>query len=241
MRSLPVVLALALLPACASHVLIPSDERARLERDLSGKDRERFLRLSYYVTPFFGDSTKRLLTAVPPDEVRLLDTPSGESVNPGPVEKVLPAGTHARIVSLEFPTSFNMAGRVLYTPRTQPWVYLEVEGMPAQPPLIVVLRPMLATGDEVVAELERYLSVRDPAEQLASFSESVRAAVSSKSAVPEMPAAALEMAWGFPERKQISYEGQVRKEEWKWPGGRRAAWLADGRVVKLEGAGKALP
>jgi len=52
-------------------VFIPTEERTRLERDLTGKDRERFLRLSYYVTPFFGDATKRLLTAVPPDEVRI--------------------------------------------------------------------------------------------------------------------------------------------------------------------------
>ncbi len=238
MRTLPLLVALSLLGACTTHVLIPAEERTRLERDLTGKDRDRFLRLSCYVTPFFGDSTKRLLTSVMPDEVRLLEQPSGESINPGPIEKLIPAGTRARIVSVEFPTSFAMAERVLFTPRTQPWVTVEVESQPAKPPLVLVLRPMLKTADEAVAEIERTLTRDDPAPTLGGFTEAVREAVRTKGAVVEMPAAALEMAWGYPERKQISFDGSVRMEEWTWPGGRRAATLADGRVLKLVGAGK---
>jgi hypothetical protein len=48
-----------------------------------------------------------------------------------------------------------------------------------------------------------------------------------------MPSDALEMAWGYPERKEISFEGDRRKEVWRWPGGKRVAVLLDGRVTEL--------
>ena len=52
----------------------------------------------------------------------------------------------------------------------------------------------------------------------------------------EMPAEALEMAWGYPEVKKLSFEGQSRKELWRWPGGTRTATLVDGRVTEFTGA-----
>src|SRR4051794_27185727 len=122
MRSLLAALvAAALLSGCATYTALGSDDRASLERDLTGRQSERFLRLSYYVTPFFGDASKRLLTAVPPEQVRLLEQPNGSTVNPGPAERILPAGTRVRISRIEFPTPWAMTERVLYTPRTQPW------------------------------------------------------------------------------------------------------------------------
>lgn len=231
----------ALLPAlwfcsCASHVLIPPEQQANLERDLTGQERDRFLKLSFFVTPFFGDASKRLLTAVPPEHVRSIDHPDGTPVNPGRVEKILPAGTRVRIRKLELPSAWVVSERVLYTPRTQPWVYLGAREE-LELPLILVLRPMLKTEEELRAEIDRYLAREDPTPRMQSWSEAVREAVRTKKAIPEMPADALEMAWGYPERKRMSYAGSVRNEEWIYAGGKRLAFLGDGRVTRLEGEG----
>ncbi len=229
-------LAIALLVSgCASHVLIPPEERATLERALVTQRPEQYLRLSYYVTPFFGDASKRLLTPVPPEEVRLLDNPSGEPINPGAIERVLPAGARARIQRVEFPTSWVIAERVIYTPRTQPWVYLEVEGYPKTTPLILVLRPQLRTQDEFITELERFLSPEDLAPRMSAWSESVREAVREKRAIVDMPAEALEMAWGYPEKKRLSFDGPTKREEWRYPGDKRVATLIDGRLMESRG------
>lgn len=227
--------ALALwLGGCASQTLLTLDERNALERDLTGGSRDRYLRLSFYVTPFFGDGTKRLITPVPPEEVRMLEYPDGTPVNPGAIEKILPAGTPARITQVEFPTAWTITERVLYTPRIQPWVYLEVSGDSGPTPLILVLRPKIKNQGEFLAELERYLVEHDPT-AAAGFSDAVRAAIREKRATLDMSAEALEMAWGYPEVKKVSYEGSVRREDWIYPGGARVAHLADGRVVALDG------
>jgi hypothetical protein len=229
-----VLLALiALSSACASHVKLPPQDRQQLERNLTGQTQ--FLKLSYFVTPFFGDGSKRLLTPVPPEEVRMLNQPSGKPVLPGPTERVLTAGTRARIAKVEFPTSWAITERVIFTPRTQPWIYLEVEGAPTDVPLILVLRPELNTHDEFLSELERYLSKIDPEPKLSGWSEGVREAVRTKTAVIDMPAEALEMAWGYPERKKIAFEESVKKEIWTYADGMRVAHLADGRLTQVEG------
>jgi hypothetical protein len=230
------VLFLCLGSACASQVLIPPEERGAIERDLSGSNREKHLRLSYYVTPFFGDEGKRLLTPVPPDEVRLLNEPNGSPVSPGAVQKILPAGTKVRITKIEFPTSFVMAERILYTPRHQPWVYLQADGEPKEKPLILVLRPKIRNQKEFMAELERYLSNTDLSELFSSWSDTVRDAVKSKMAIADMPAEALEMAWGYPERKKIALEETGRSETWIYADGKKTAVLIDGRVNRLEGS-----
>ncbi|HET9450090.1 MAG TPA: hypothetical protein VFO83_04385, partial [Aggregicoccus sp.] len=130
----PVLLLLCLLTAagCASHTRLAPEERAALEQELAGAPR--YLKLSFNVTPLFGDAGHRLLTPAAPDEVRLLDDTSGKPINPGPVQAVLPAGRRARIVKLEFPTAWAVAERVLYSPRTQTWVYVDVEDAPEGPP-----------------------------------------------------------------------------------------------------------
>ncbi len=224
--------------ACASYTTVPQEDRLNLERDLTGKRRDKFLRLSFYVTPFFGDASKKLITAVPPDEVRLLEQPSGEPINPGPVETILPAGTRVRLTRVEFPTSWVVAERLIYTPRTQPWIYLQAEGRRKEGPLILVLRPQIRSSQEFVAEIERYLSDADLTPTLARWSDVVQQAVRTKSAILDMPAEALEMAWGYPEKKQISFVDAVKNEEWRYPGDLRRAYLADARVVRLD-TGKA--
>ena len=236
MRRLLLLAPAALAAGCASYTQIAPQERSEIERGLTGPEREKFFKLSYYVTPFFGDASKKLLTHVPPEEVRLLNHPNGEPVNPGQVEKVIPAGRKVRILRVEFATSWAVTERLLYTPRTQPWVYLEVADEPRTHPFILVLRPKLASRDEFLAELGRFLADRDPQPLLDGFSESVREAIRKKTAVTDMPSEALEMAWGYPEIKRI--DAPNHRETWVYPGRRRIAYLVDGRLERTETGGK---
>ena len=239
MRTSPLrLLALALLQlsACASYTALAPADRELLERELTARDGTAYLRLSYYVTPFFGDASKKLLTPVLPEQVRLLESPSGDPISPGPVEKTLPAGRRVRVLKVEFPTSWAVTERMVYTPRTQPWVFLAAEGEKNELPFVMVLRPQLRTPDEVRQELARYLSSEDLRPQLERLTGPVLEAVQRKDVVADMPAEALEMAWGYPEVKKLSFEGQARRELWRWPGGTRSATLVDGRVTEFTGA-----
>lgn len=223
-----------LLAGCASYTLIPPDDCTRLQRALTGKERDKFLRLSYFVTPFFGDGTKKLLTHVPPEEVRLLQQPDGTPILPGEVEKIIPVNTPVRIVKVEFPTPWVLVERILYTPRTQPWVYLEIPGEPTTHSFILVLRQQIETPEDFIKELERYLSNHDLTPLLSEWPEPVRKAINEKHALQDMPVDALEIAWGYPETKHISYDGKKnRVETWRYPGGRRSAEISEGKAVKL--------
>ncbi len=226
-----VALAAALaLSACVSAQLQISPERATaLERELTGQ--RRWLKVSMFVTPFFGDSTHKLLTPVPPDEVRLLDDTAGKPISPGEVERVVPAGTPVRITKVEFPSTMVMAQRLLYTPRTLAWVHVELPNARTVP-LVVVLRPGLSGDEQVRVELARALALEDPGPAIERFSDAVREGVRTKSAVLEMSAEALEMAWGWPESKRLELVGSSKKERWSWPN-RRGATLVDGRVTEL--------
>jgi len=229
-----VYILVALAAACASYPSVPQEDRMALVRDLTGRRSDKFLRLSFYVIPFFGEASKKLLSPAPPDEVRLLQRPNGEAVDPGPAERILPAGARVRITKVEFPTAVALSERPLHTPRTLPWVYMRTLGEPEQVPLILVLRPEIRSSEEFLAELERYLSDTDLDATYTRWSQVVQHAVRTKTAVIDMPAEALEMAWGYPDRKQISFASSTKHEEWVYSGERRRAYLADGRVVRLE-------
>lgn len=233
MRRLLCCALVLLASGCASYTALSPEDRGSLEQELT-RPRPAYLKLSFYVTPFFGDASKRLLTAVPPDEVRLLDNPNGTPINPGQPERILPAGTRVKILKVEFPTAFAVSERMVYTPRTQPWVYLQAEGDPGSTALILVLPPKLDTKDQFVSDLQLYVTDQDPEKVLAGFSEAVRRAVKQKNAVVDMPSQALEMAWGYPEHINTGFEGAVRREDWTWPGGSRVAHLSDGRVTALD-------
>jgi hypothetical protein len=230
------VLALLPLLGCASYTALAPSDRDLLEREFTARDGSAYLKLSYYVTPFFGDGSKKLLSPVLPEQSRLLESPSGDAISPGAVEKTIPAGRRARVLKVEFPTSWVVTERMVYSPRTQPWVFLALEGERNEVPYILVLRPQLRTPEEVRQELGRYLSSEDLRPQLERFTTPVREAVSRKDVLVDMPTEALEMAWGYPETKILSFEGQVRKELWKWPGGTRTATVVDGRVTEFTGA-----
>ncbi len=225
-------LALALTGCVTAQVYLPTEQSAHVQQRLGGETR--FLKVSMNVTPFFGDSTKKLVTALEPKMVRVLNNPDGTSVNPGPVQGILQAGTVVRVVKVEFPTSVTMTERVLFTPRTLVWVYLEVPGAKKQAPQVLVLRPGLRTEDELMSELERYLTREDPAKRLETFSDAAREGVKTKTAVLDMTAEALEMAWGPPERKNIALEGDKKRETWFWGENARAAVLVDGRVTEIK-------
>jgi hypothetical protein len=225
------VLALALAGCATAQVSVPAEQASSVERELRGE--QRFLKVSMYVTPFFGDTTRRLLTPVPPDEVRLLENPDGTPMSPGAVEQIVPAGTPLRIVEVEFPTAVTMTQRMLYTPRTLVWVRVEFATVKSSRPLVLVLRPGLRTADELRAEVSRALTSEDPRARLEALPDPVREAVRTKTAVVDMSADALEMAWGWPESRRIELIGTSKHERWSWPN-KRSATLIDGRVTELQ-------
>ena len=217
------------IASCAHYTSLSAEDREGLQRELTREEADRFLRLSYYVTPFFGDSSKRLLTPTPPGELHLVND-SGQRVRPGGIERVLPAGTTVRVLKVEFPTAWTVAHRPVETPRSLPWVYLQTSPNPSSTPLILLLPSRIDSVDIFKAELDLYASVSDPSASLSRWSEPIREAVRTKNAIPDMPDDALEMAWGYPERKRVSYEGSTRNEEWIYSGGARVAYLVDSRL-----------
>ncbi|MBZ4374041.1 hypothetical protein [Corallococcus sp. AS-1-6] len=235
----PLVVAAA-AAGCASATRMSPEDRASLDRSLSGPDAEQYLRVSAYLTPFFGDASKRLLTPYPPEDVRLVDDTQGKPINPGPIQAILPAGSRVRISKVEFPTAWVVTERVLYSPRTWPWVYVTVEGAPAGEQVVLVLPPNLDRPDAFRAELGNTLSPHPLTEQLNGFSAAVREAVRTKKLVPDMPADAVRMAWGPPESVRRTLEGTAKNEEWRYTGERRKAFLSDGRLVRAEEAGRSV-
>jgi hypothetical protein len=227
------VCALAMCTSCAtSQVFIGATEAATLQRALAGE--ERFLKIAFFSTPFFGDATKKLLSPVAPEQLRLLSNADGTPMNPGRTERVFGPGTVVRILKVEFPTAYVMSERVLYTPRSLAWVYLDIAGTPkGSPASILVLRPGLADENEVRTEIDRYLSKEDVTATMGTFSEPVRAAILEKRALVDMTSTALEMAWGYPETKKVELDGSVKQETWTWPDRTRVAVLRDGRVSEL--------
>ncbi|MCY1023106.1 hypothetical protein [Pyxidicoccus sp. MSG2] len=241
LSSLAVLLLTALATGCGSYTRMPPEARTSLNSALSGPEAVQYLRVSSHVTPFFGDASKHLLTPYAPEDVRLLDDSKGKPINPGAVERILPAGTKLRITKVEFPTSWVVAERVLYTPRTWPWVYLAEEGAaPTAPPLVLVLPPNLERPEDFRTELEKYLAPRELTAQLDALPPAVKEAVREKRLVPNMSMDAVRMAWGPPERVLRTLEGSSKNEEWTYPGGRRKAFLTDGRLARAEEAGKPL-
>ncbi len=73
------VLALAVL-GCAPRVVIPDAERDRVRRELTAE--QRWLRVSAFAAPFWGDTTKVLLTDQPVGELDLVETTGGAPVPP---------------------------------------------------------------------------------------------------------------------------------------------------------------
>ncbi len=229
--------ALALgLAACSGNTLLPEPARDQLEQQLAGH--VRYLRVACFVTPFFHDGGKLLLTDQSPDEVDLVEKPNGEPVDPGAPIKVLPPGTPLRIQEISFPTAFVMAERtVAFTPREDPWVLLRRpdDFHRDDKPYVLVLPPDVKTAEGFRERLGEYLSPDDPTADFHALSAEIRAAVTQKTVLPGMTPHEVEMAWGYPE--QIHIDGPTRSETWTWPFQKQRAWFAGGTLAKWDDHG----
>jgi hypothetical protein len=226
-RALLSSLVLSLLAACHTPATVPDTERARVDREVSGQ--QRYLRVAMYAGPLWADTTRVFLTDQPGAELDLLETGGGAPIPPPPPERVLAPGTPVRIRKVEFPTTWGVAGRVMMTPRFNPWVYLDGGG---SKPWVIVLPRDTTRFEEVRAELERVLTSDDPGATFSGLPQDQREAILRKEPIEGMGPRALEMAWGLPEKKHI--DRPAGTEEWTWPGGKRRAYLRDDRVEKIE-------
>jgi hypothetical protein len=220
--------AFASLAGCAPRAVIPDEERLRVSAELDGKPG--FLRVATYAAPFFGDSSRFLLTDQPVEEVQLLEGTSGAKIPPPPAEKVLPPGTRIRIRSIEFPSPWIISKRIVMTPRYHPWARIDVEA--DERPYLIVLPQEAVRLEDVKLELDRLLTVTDPRPELEALPREQQEAIRRKDLLDGMTARAVEMAWGQPEKRRIDRPSGT--EDWTWPGGRRAAHFKEDRLVRWE-------
>jgi hypothetical protein len=221
-----IALVLLLAAACAQRSAVPDEERQRIARELEGE--RRWFEVAVHVGPFFGDATKLLASDRPLAEVELLETPRGELITPPPAERILPPGTPARITRIEFPTGWVAARRVVTTPRDLPWVYLEVPG--EAKPVVVVLPPDVKNLDQVRLELDRWFVPVDPTPVLRELPEPHQRAIAAKRLTEDMTPRAVQMSWGYPDRKLV--DRPAGTEEWSWSDGKRRAWFQDGKLLR---------
>ncbi len=222
-RSLLLLVALA---ACLPRTPISETDRRKAAEGLSGQ--LRFLRVAVYVGPFFGDRTKLLLSDVPGGG--LPEPAGGEPLRPDAGTEILLPGMPVRIRSLEFPTGMIIASRPVTTPRTHPWVFLEIPGRDR--PAVLVLSQAVSSSDDVRAEIDRVLATDDPGAAFRELPQAQREAIARKELSEGMGARALEMAWGYPEKKII--DRPSGSEEWVWAGGRRRAFIQGERLARWE-------
>jgi hypothetical protein len=226
-RSLLLIAAL-LAAGCAPRAVVPEGERQRASRELEGQ--LRFTKVALFLGPLFGDAGKLFLSDQPGGELDLLETADGKPIAPPLPDRVLVPGTPLRIETVEFPTGWLIAKRVVMTPRYHPWVYLHLDGEPR--PVIVVLPQTVTSAEDVRTEIDRMLGTSDPGPQFHALPDAQRAAIGLKKPIDGMTAQALEMAWGYPERKVI--DRPAGTEEWTWPGEKRKASLRDGKLVRWQ-------
>jgi hypothetical protein len=228
MRALLAALALGLLSACTPRAVIPDAEREKVRTELEGKPR--WLRVAVYVAPFWEDRSKLLLSDAPLADLDLVERPDGTPLPPPPAERILVPGTPLRLVEVEFPTGWIIAKRVVVSPRYHPWALLEQAGEKRTP--VLVLSQTDVSLDDVKTELDRILATDDPSSLFAALPIEQRDAISRKELVEGMSPRAVEMAWGFPERRRI--DRPAATEEWTWPGGKRKAFFQDERLQRWD-------
>jgi hypothetical protein len=217
---------------CASATPIPDTDRDQLNTQLTGQSR--YLRVSMYKGPFWGDENKVLLSDSYPSDLELFTDTHGEIQRAGAPTGVIPLGRRVKITQVEFPTALVITGRMLYSPRYNPWVYLQVEGEPNSKPAMLVLNANLKNKSDFLAALDRYLTSDDPAPSLTNYSDDVRKAILEKQVVNDMDPAAVEMAWGYPEHKHIDLAGGTRSEVWSYGNGHRTVQFQNNKVVKSQ-------
>lgn len=222
-----------LLAACFPRASVPEGERQRASRELEGQ--LRFAKVALYLGPLFGDETKLLVSDQPAEEIDLLEGVDGKTIAAPQPDRVILPGTPLRVRAVEFPTGWIIASRIVMTPRYHPWVFLDLQD--DSRPAVIVIPQTATSADDVRTELERYVGTVDPSATFQALPEVQRAAIALKRPVEGMGAQALEMAWGYPEKKVI--DRPAGTEEWSWSEGHRKASLRDGKLVRWSVAAQA--
>lgn len=228
-----VLLLLGALSGCASG---PPPKRDRLHLELRYTNKPRQLAVSLHAAPFFRDASRRLLTEEHPDHVELIVNPRGETIGPGELLEIFPAGTKVRVLRVLFPSAFGAVGRPLLTPSDRIWVELAIDGRPASPTWVLVLPPDLESESAVVKEVERFVTSESLDTEIAAMSEAEQAVIASKTLAAGVGVRALELAFRKPNLRRIHGDGSHVMEEWTWREGaeERVAFLRDGVVERVE-------
>jgi hypothetical protein len=219
---------LAVLSACVPPSQLTPEGREKVTQQLARQSR--YLRVSVYVAPFFGDGSRLLVTDRPVSELRLLETPEGNPITPPAPTRILPPGTPVFVDGIQFPTGTIPWSRPLTTPRYNPWLLVTVEGLPK--PAVLVLAADSARPEDVIAEVGRVVGSDDPTNVYRALPDAYREAIREKKVVDGMNREAVAMAWGFPDK--IVMDRPARTEEWSWNASPRKASFLDDRLVRAD-------
>ncbi len=177
------------------------------------------------VVELADDPVRRLLSPGHPDDG------AGAGQHAG---RIVPANTPVRIARLEFPTPDALVRRPLGPWRGLAWLHLSVKGEPADRDYIVPLPAELGTYDRLVGEVDRHFASEPLDVALDAYSDEVRDAIARKRLLGGMDQPAVEMSWGYPVRRSITFKEGVREEQWIYASGRRKVWFSGGKVVRFE-------
>jgi hypothetical protein len=213
--------AVACSVGCAPRAALTPLERGAVLRD-SRSEGPRWLQVSarpYRLSD--GHGAIALAPLAPPEwEVGGHAPPGGQVL-----EGIIPAGTPARIVSIEFPVGpFGQKAQHQDT-----YVLVELD---KRTQAVLVVDGALGSESAFWDEVELWLTPLSPASAEEGWNEAVRAAVKEKRSLTEMPAEALVAAWGYPRTRVVRFSANERRETWTWPAGLRTAELHDGRLVE---------
>jgi len=214
--------------ACFPPSVLSPDARERVARATARQPR--YLRVAVYAGPFFGDSSKVLLSDRPAVEISAMEAPDGKPLPVPPPDRILAPGTALFVDSVQFPTGSALWLRPVSTPRFLPWLVGQAEGDDRTAVILLSAQP--ANAEDVLAEVGRVLTPDDPAPAFRALPEGQRSAIQRKELVEGMSQEATAMAWGYPDR--IVLDSQARTEEWSWASGRRHALFQDERLVRFE-------
>lgn len=234
------LLALALAGAvgaagCAGQTRLAPEVRSAVEAQYQGKIVE--LRQSCYYGDLYEDNRRWLLTPHPSQQVHHIVDLAGNPIHPPDQRGIVPAGTRFSVRAIEFPTPLTMAGRMLTSPRYNPWVVLEPRDSHLlrreERRLWVLLLPRdMTTQQEVETHLAQLLAPKGTMEAwLEQRRPTVRVAIEHKDLVAGMNAEEMLAARGEP-LARLQDEHRSKQIEVAWYGDREA-WLLGSRVIRV--------
>jgi hypothetical protein len=221
LRPLSAGLWVVLAFGCAPPAALTPPERGAVLRDARTEE-QRWLQVSARPYRLADGSAAPALAPLPPPEwaVGGHPPPAGQVL-----EGIIPAGTPARIVRIDFPV--GPFGEKTHHRDT----YLLVE-LGKTKEAVLVIDGALGSEAGFWDEVELWLTPLSPASAEESWNEAVRAAVKEKRTLTEMPAEAVVAAWGYPRSRIVHFSANGRRETWTWTGGLRSAELQDGRLLE---------